>query len=254
MPQRTYHAQGIVLKKTKLGESDLIITLLSEDGLQIRCVAKGARKPSSSFASRLELYSQVNLLLASGRNLDIVKECKLAHASDYLRDSLELNTAASAYAELLTRLTEQGSENAKLFQMSQAFFATLSDCNTAQALTLSCAACVKAFAFSGIGAYYVSCVLCGTGLPNTATQASFSTEDGGFVCEACRSFTESEYVDASDLRHLEYLLRTPFDHMKSNALDAGAALRCFELIQQWSRYHLGCSLKSINFLGSCGLF
>ncbi|MEG2982380.1 MAG: recombination protein O N-terminal domain-containing protein [Raoultibacter sp.] len=41
MAQQTYTARVIVLQKTKLGETDLILTLLAEDGAQIRAVAKG---------------------------------------------------------------------------------------------------------------------------------------------------------------------------------------------------------------------
>ena len=55
MASATYTARAIVLRKTKLGESDLIVTLLAQDGSQARAVAKGARKPSSPFAARLEL-------------------------------------------------------------------------------------------------------------------------------------------------------------------------------------------------------
>ena len=52
MAQPTYSVRGIVLRKTKLAETDLIVTLLADDGTQRRAVAKGARKPSSTFASR----------------------------------------------------------------------------------------------------------------------------------------------------------------------------------------------------------
>ena len=78
MASATYTARAIVLRKTKLGESDLIVTLLAQDGSQARAVAKGARKPSSPFAARLELYSSVDLLCSEGRNLDIVKEARIA--------------------------------------------------------------------------------------------------------------------------------------------------------------------------------
>ncbi|MFQ9180415.1 MAG: DNA repair protein RecO [Eggerthella lenta] len=82
--QPTYDARAIVLRKTKLGESDLILALLAEDGSQIRAVAKGARKPASSFAARLELYSVVDLLVARGRSLDIVKEARLVESNERL--------------------------------------------------------------------------------------------------------------------------------------------------------------------------
>ena len=52
MAQPAYSLRALVLRRTKLGESDLILTLLSEDGSQKRAVAKGARRPMSSFAAR----------------------------------------------------------------------------------------------------------------------------------------------------------------------------------------------------------
>lgn len=47
MASPTYRCNALVLKKTKLGESDLILTCLKDDGSQLRAVAKGARKPTN---------------------------------------------------------------------------------------------------------------------------------------------------------------------------------------------------------------
>ena len=81
MGERTRNDRVVVLRKTKLGESDLILTLLSSDGSQIRAVAKGARKPKSPFSTRLELHAVSDVLIAQGRSLDIVKEARLTRAS-----------------------------------------------------------------------------------------------------------------------------------------------------------------------------
>ena len=48
---QTYKTLALVLRKTKLGERDLIVTLLAESGALLKCVAKGARKPGGSFAA-----------------------------------------------------------------------------------------------------------------------------------------------------------------------------------------------------------
>ena len=80
---RTRHTSAIVIDRTKLGESDLILTLLEADGSQGRAVAKGARKPGGKLAARVQLFCEDDLLLAVGRNLDVVAEAQLscAHAS-----------------------------------------------------------------------------------------------------------------------------------------------------------------------------
>ena len=77
MASATYQSRVLVIKRTKLGETDCICTLLSQDGSQIRAVAKGARKPTSPFTSRLELFSVCDVLFAKGKSLDIIKEARL---------------------------------------------------------------------------------------------------------------------------------------------------------------------------------
>ena len=44
---KAYNERCIVLKHTKLGETDAIVTMLASDGSQVRAVAKGLRKPAS---------------------------------------------------------------------------------------------------------------------------------------------------------------------------------------------------------------
>ncbi|WP_041238763.1 DNA repair protein RecO, partial [Gordonibacter pamelaeae] len=118
MASATYTARAIVLRKTKLGESDLIVTLLAQDGSQVRAVAKGARKPSSPFAARLELYSSVDLLCSEGRSLDIVKEARIASSHERLRRDLEHAACAAPMAELLDRVTQEGLANPRLFALT----------------------------------------------------------------------------------------------------------------------------------------
>ena len=55
---RTYRERALVLDKTKLHETDLIYTLLAENGRQVRAVGKGARKPGSRLAARCEVVER----------------------------------------------------------------------------------------------------------------------------------------------------------------------------------------------------
>ena len=73
---RTYRTKVVVLDKTKLKETDLILTMLDERGRQVRAVAKGARKPGGRLAARCELFCTVDMLLAHGRSLDVVSQAE----------------------------------------------------------------------------------------------------------------------------------------------------------------------------------
>ncbi|MEE0705150.1 MAG: DNA repair protein RecO, partial [Adlercreutzia sp.] len=118
MAQPTYNVRALVLKRTKLGESDLILTLLAEDGSQKRVVAKGARKPKSSFAARTEPSCVIDALCARGRNLDILKEARIVAPHSALRQDIEASSAAAPLLELLARVSQHDLENPRLFAAS----------------------------------------------------------------------------------------------------------------------------------------
>ena len=65
-----------MLRTHKLGEADRIITLLTRHHGRVRAVAKGVRRTTSKFGSRLEPFTHVDLQLAEGRNLDIVTQAE----------------------------------------------------------------------------------------------------------------------------------------------------------------------------------
>ncbi|MCL0053004.1 DNA repair protein RecO [Dehalococcoidales bacterium] len=58
MPKpRTYQTEAIIIKKTKLGEADRILTLYTPHLGKIQVVAKGVRHPRSKMAGYLELLT-----------------------------------------------------------------------------------------------------------------------------------------------------------------------------------------------------
>ncbi len=71
-----YRDEAIVLRTHKLGEADRIITLLTRQHGRVRAVAKGVRRTTSRFGSRLEPFTHVDLQLAEGRNLDVVTQAE----------------------------------------------------------------------------------------------------------------------------------------------------------------------------------
>ena len=150
MAQPTYSLRALVLRRTKLGESDLILTLLSEDGSQKRAVAKGARRPKSSFAARTEPFCVIDALCATGRSLDILKEARLVAAHDVLRCNLEASAAAAPVAELLARMSQRDLANPRLFQSAMRVLDAMDGADDNHCAALSAAELLKILAFSGL--------------------------------------------------------------------------------------------------------
>ena len=62
-----YRDKGIVLRSYKLGESDRIVVVMTENHGKVRAVAKGIRKTKSKIGARLEPMSHVDIQLYRGK-------------------------------------------------------------------------------------------------------------------------------------------------------------------------------------------
>ena len=116
---RTYRTKVVVLDKTKLKETDLILTMLDERGRQVRAVAKGARKPGGRLAARCELFCTVDMLLAHGRSLDVVSQAELMEAPLGAAPDYETTCAASAIAEVARVCSFEDAEDPFTFAITQ---------------------------------------------------------------------------------------------------------------------------------------
>src|SRR5262245_52113448 len=115
--ERIYRTEGVVLRRQDLGEADRIITLYSPTHGKLRAVAKGARRPKSRVGGHVELFTHVNVLVAQGRNLDIISQAEAMRPFGAIRDDLWRATYACYCAELVDRLTEERLENRAVFDL-----------------------------------------------------------------------------------------------------------------------------------------
>ncbi len=245
----------IVLRKTKLGESDLILRCLGQDGSLVEAVAKGARKPTSSFASRLELYSCADVLLAQGRGLAIVKEARLVEGNAALRSSFERSVAAAPAAELLTRVAQPDLEHPRLFDLTCAAFERMARAEGPAVLALVAAHLVKAMAMVGFQPSFSACSRCGAPVDLDAAPSCvpFSFLEGGVVCPSCRGRVETTVQATETLRWVRYLLSARLDEVAGVGIGAGAAAGALRFDQAWIKVHADCRLKSLEFLFASGL-
>jgi DNA repair protein RecO (recombination protein O) len=251
MASPTYSATGLVVKRTRLGESDLICTFLTHDGSQIRAVAKGARKPSSPFSSRLELLCIVEALFAKGRNLDVVKEVRLVEGHPRLRTDFERSSAASVMAELIARATDVGTETPNLFAMTAKALSTMEADSDTDPKVIAIAQLLKALALLGFRPSFATCVGCGidlTGIANLGGGVRFSYTEGGVLCPGCASQHDCVSVDPRVIEWGQALLYSTFDDIVRMDVPQSVVTGLLRLIQQWVRTQLSFDLRSLDFL------
>lgn len=98
---RVYKATGINLKSMPLGESDRLITILTQEYGLIRAVAPGARKHNSKLGGRSGLFVVNELLIAQGRSLDKITQAETIESYPALSQDLGKLAASQYLAEMV---------------------------------------------------------------------------------------------------------------------------------------------------------
>jgi len=214
----SYKTNALVLKKTKLGETDLIITFLDEEGLQRRAVAKGARKPGSFMAARLELFTVAEVQLSTGRSLDIVTDARILEANAACRATLEASAAAAVPVELVERATVHHNAELLLYVMTLAALDHIGKAAGLAPAMISLACALKLCAALGVR-------------PDAS---------------------ELAHLDAALAQWIDTLLATRFVDLLAFESDEYLPIvrKLTGFCARWTEEHLDIKLKSLSFLAS----
>ncbi len=269
---RNYHASVLVLKKTKLGEADLILTMLAGDGSLVKAVAKGARKPTSSFATRLDLFCESEVMLVRGSNLDIAREPRLLESHDAVRTNVAASYAASPILDCLAQVALPDLPVEHLSAMSSAALAHFDGIAEEQMPAITAAFLIKLFALLGIRPVLDHCISCGLELAHVAKNngangaqqhgnetgseqfVGFSFSDGGYVCEACGNSFDRVQIEAETLRWAQVFLGATFDEIVEMQVPVEASFAVLHFAHRWLRETQNINSKALNQLLTCGLF
>lgn len=174
-----YRDHGIVLRTHKLGESDRIISFMTERHGKVRAVAKGVRKTKSRFGARLEPTSHAALLLYEGRELDLVTQAESVDHFRVLRDDLDRLTRAVSMLEAVDQVSLEREPNPRLYQMLLGGLRTLAAHDSPLVLA---GFFLKLLALEGFRPVVDRCATCGA----TDGLVAFDIGEGGLLCTVDR--------------------------------------------------------------------
>ena len=114
---RVYQTEAIIIKRINLGEADRILSLYTPRHGKVKAIAKGSRRPRSKLGGHVELLTHSQLLLARGRNLDIITQAQTINTFLPLKDDLKRMSCGLYLAELIDAFTEERGESPELFDL-----------------------------------------------------------------------------------------------------------------------------------------
>src|ERR1041385_4086367 len=180
--EHLYKSEAIIIRRSDLGEADKILTIFTPHFGKLRVVVKGVRKVTSRLAGHVELFTRSQMLLAKGRNLDIITQSETVDAYRPLHDDLARLARTSYAAELLDKLTPDALENYPAYKLTVEAFQLLStDADPDKVLRWFE---LQLLGYLGYAPELTYCVECRNEL--TPVVNSFSPALGGVVCAACK--------------------------------------------------------------------
>jgi DNA repair protein RecO (recombination protein O) len=244
MRDRIYRTEALIIRRSDFGEADRLLTLITPQGKR-RVVAKGARKTTSRLAGHIELFTHASLLLAIGRNLDIITQSTILSGFDRLRGDLQRIGAAYYAAELIDRLTEEEDENRPAFDL---LIAAMGALDTSRNVNLVLRFYeLHLLGYLGYRPQLYHCAICQEAL--TEETDRFSPAAGGALCPRCAGTDRAALpMSLNAFKLMRFLQAQPLEAIERLNISPAVRGEAERLLRIYIRRILERELKSVAFL------
>jgi DNA repair protein RecO (recombination protein O) len=244
----TYQADAVVLHRLDYGEADRILTLLTREHGKLAAIAKGSRKSKTRLGSSLDLFGRSQMMLAKGRNLDVVAQAERRGDVRNISGDLLRTAYACVVAEVADKVLEERHPVDDVFDLVVGTIDRLNhpDCSprVEGAWFL-----MRILDLLGYLPQLQTCAGCGVALPEE--KAWFSPLLGGVLCDRCGSHDQAgSSVSVNALKVLRLMALDDAALYGRLRLSTEILYQVEAALEAQLEYHLDRRLKSLEFLRS----
>jgi len=124
---RVESTEAILIRKRKFRDTSLIVSWCTESFGCVQTVAKGARRPKSPFAGKLDLFFEAEISVVRSRKSDLhtLTEVVLKNPFPGIRSNYLRTQGAAYFVELIEICTERDHREPELFELLRRAFGYL---------------------------------------------------------------------------------------------------------------------------------
>lgn len=232
------------------GEADRILTIMTPQAGKLRVIAKGARKITSRKAGHVELFTRVKLLLARGRNFDIVSQAETIEPYRAVREDLLRSSYGHYLCELVDAFAQEGSEDSALYDLLAEGLSWLAEAHDPALAGRYFE--MRLLAQTGYRPQLFRCARTGDAiaieLPNL-TSVAFSPLEGGVLSPPVARFARDAFsVPVAALRLLRVLQVQPFAALSDLDISPAAHAQAELVMRRYLQFVLERTMRSTHFL------
>ncbi len=181
---RTFRSSAVLVRSVDYGESDRIVTLLTEHAGLVSLMARSARKSQKRFAGALEPFGVIEAELALGKSdVGRLASARLVRGFPALLGRLDAMREAGAALELVRAATPPRESEPRLLEAVVRLFEVLAEGRIAPEIARAGFE-LRYLALLGLGLRVDACARCGK-RPEAERSALFDAAVGAIVCRAC---------------------------------------------------------------------
>ncbi len=248
MSRQIYKTDGIVLRSLAYGESDLIMTFLTEGFGKLKGIAKGARRSKKRFVNALDLFSRSDIVFSrkSTEGLAFIDSCDVRDHYAGIREDLERTLIATYFVDLVDQFSPEGKKDSALYQELQDFLGLVASGKSTETLIRIFE--LRLLRHAGYEPVLDRCLACHVEVQKITTPV-FSIREGGIYCESC-GFGKPETLAASCGTCRTLLMGREMDLPKLSRLilTGQAETESRMLLVRFIHHLLGKELKSFRVL------
>lgn len=229
-----YRSNSIILKAIDYRESDKIVTVFTEKEGKISAVAKGAKKPKSSLRACIQPFVYSSLYLSRGKSMDLITQGKMLDFFGNSREDLERTLYCLYIMELLDKSLMEKVKMPGLFKTTLEILHNMdqSGYNPLKIRLFE----IKLLTSLGYKPFLQECVACGK---KPAYFNYFSLAEGGVICDACKTNTQSLlFITGETLSIMKLLINTNTGIIDKLKVSDQAGNQLEALLGNYLEYHL----------------
>ncbi|MDQ0351052.1 DNA repair protein RecO (recombination protein O) [Alkalibacillus filiformis] len=240
---------GIILRTQDYGETNKIVTLLTEEYGMLSAVAKGAKKSKSRMAAVTQPFIYGQYVVYTGRGLGTIHQGETIQSMRHIREDLFKTAYATYMGELTTKILTERERNRPLFRELLESFERMEE--DVPELAISLMYELKLYHVGGFAPVVNQCV---NGHVNDPI-AGFSVSEGGVVCEQCRHRATDVFVLSPNVYHvLRLMSNKSLTKIKDVSIKDDTLNTIKQILELYYDYYGGMRIKSKRFLDQLHLF
>jgi DNA repair protein RecO (recombination protein O) len=243
------HSEAVILRSRVYGESDKIVTFLTEDAGKLTGIAKGAKNSRRRFVNCLDPFTRVRIHFRTrpGAGLVFMESCDLLHTAAALSEPTKF-AYGSYLLELIDQLTAEAQPVPELYRLLveaieelQRGFATPAFLRVFELRLLHDA---------GYDPQLQNCAACHD--PITTRESVFlDPAHGTVLCGRCRTRAEAVVAVRGETLAILHALKTAsLGEARSRRFAPGIAAEAAQLMGRLLALHLPRPLRSVKLIAA----